>query len=213
MHTHHPKLRRRWYQTGDVSRVTFHHNAMLKSRVVPENPFWPNGNIHTQTHTYEKSTTIFIEYVARLAIWAANTSYPTVGESYGTSYPLSRSTGGDTRVLEDDINKSSPEVWPTKTSSSPADHFPASTHPHNSLSSWCRSPLLPSNVLKHIDASFSRSKPLSQLHNCHGSLLSPEVQAQAHQHLHRRFASKFGHDGRAWDPEHARVMAVHYSNT
>ena len=39
----------------------------------------------------------------------------------------------------------------------------ASNQPHNSLSSWCCSQLVPINVHRHPDESFSRSMPLSQL--------------------------------------------------
>jgi hypothetical protein len=38
----------------------------------------------------------------------------------------------------------------------------------NSLSSCCCSLPIPVDILKHPDASFSHSKPLGQLQNCHG---------------------------------------------
>jgi hypothetical protein len=46
-----------------------------------------------------------------------------------------------------------------------------SQHPHNSLSRCRCSLLVPFIFLKHPDASFSQSKPLSQLPNRHGPLL------------------------------------------
>ena len=51
----------------------------------------------------------------------------------------------------------------------------SSTHPHNFLSSCCCSILIPLIVYKHLDASFSQSKPLSQLQNRHGPLLRPRL--------------------------------------
>ena len=47
----------------------------------------------------------------------------------------------------------------------------SSNHPHKSLSSCCCSLLVLLIVHKHLDVSFSQSKPLSQLQNHHGPLL------------------------------------------
>jgi hypothetical protein len=47
----------------------------------------------------------------------------------------------------------------------------ASKHPHSSLSSCCSSLPVPITVLKHLDASFSQSNPLSQLRHHQGALL------------------------------------------
>ena len=53
--------------------------------------------------------------------------------------------------------------------------FISSNHPHIPLSSCCRSLLIPLIVYKHLDASFSQSKTLSQLQNRHGPLLRPRL--------------------------------------
>jgi hypothetical protein len=86
---------------------------------------------------------------------------------------MSNSTGGDDRVLADDL-KSRTEVWLTKTCSSLQHHLTASNHPHNSMSSCCSLPV-PITVLKRLHASFSRSKSLSQLRNSHSPLLIPRL--------------------------------------
>jgi len=51
----------------------------------------------------------------------------------------------------------------------------SSNHPHNSLSSCCCSLRVLLIVHKYLDASFSQSKPLSQLQNRHGPLLRPRI--------------------------------------
>jgi len=51
------------------------------------------------------------------------------------------------------------------------NHPIRSMHSHNSSSTCCCSPLVRIDVLKHLDASLSEFKPLSQIRTPHGSLL------------------------------------------
>jgi hypothetical protein len=82
---------------------------------------------------------------------------------------VSGKTGGDARVHEDDLKKLNTEVWRDR------PLLRLSEYPHNKPAS-SQFPLqllllFPVIFLRHPDASFSQSKPLSQLPNRHGPFL------------------------------------------
>jgi hypothetical protein len=85
-------------------------------------------------------------------------------QSPGSPTPLPyNSTGDDAPVSEDDSSLTTQRRLILR-----QNLIPESKYPHNSLSSRCCSLLLPVNVLRHPDASFSQSKSLGQLQNRHG---------------------------------------------
>jgi hypothetical protein len=96
-------------------------------------------------------------------------SWPEGGSS-GSSPPKSNSKNGDARVPEYELMKSG-----TKSGRQRPflllEHLTSSNHAHSSLSICCRSLPVPINVFKHLDASFSHSKYLSQLQHRYGPLL------------------------------------------
>ena len=51
----------------------------------------------------------------------------------------------------------------------------SSKYPHNSLRRCCKSLIVTVNVHRYLDASYSHSKPLSQLKNSQGPLLRPRL--------------------------------------
>jgi hypothetical protein len=94
----------------------------------------------------------------------------TLGGSPGKSSPMSNNTGGNTRVPEDDLKKSCPEVWrDIDFSPSESPHSKqASKLPHNSSPSCCSSLIVPNSDLRHLHATFTQSSPFSGLPNRHG---------------------------------------------
>jgi hypothetical protein len=102
--------------------------------------------------------------------WRRASPWPEGGSS-GSSHPTPNSSSGDARVPEDELKKSGTEIWRYKDLS-----FSLSS-PHQTTiltvpcHSCCCSLPVPVNVFKHLDASFSQSKPLSQLQHRYGPLL------------------------------------------
>ena len=92
------------------------------------------------------------------------TSSVNVGRSSGSLSPTVQ--GAMNQSLQMIWRNQSPKTGKTKTSSS------LSEYPYNKQAScsFLCSLLIRINALKHIDASFSEPKQLSQLWNCHGPL-------------------------------------------
>ena len=79
------------------------------------------------------------------------------------------STTSDVRVSEKDLI-SSTEVSRQRPLLLLQNLLTENTRYHSSLPSWCSSLLVRIDVLKHLDAIFNSSTPLSQLQNRHGLL-------------------------------------------
>ena len=119
----------------------------------------------------------------------------TVGGPSGSS-PVSINTGGDARVLEEELKKWGTEVWRE------VDLFhsqQASKRPRNSLSSCCRS------LLRRPQAPRCQRQSVQVFQST--VLSSGTGQAQVLQLLQGRFAAEFQQDGRAWDSDRGSSAA------
>jgi len=118
-------------------------------------------------HSYEKF--IKIRNDKQMTIQGADTASKTVGGFSGSSPPVSSSIGGDVRVPEDEEikywNQARQGLFLLRNLC-----IGSIKHPHNFLS-YCCSLVVRINVIRHFDAGFSHSKPLSEPLNRHGPLL------------------------------------------
>ena len=121
--------------------------------------------------------------------------------------PLTCSTDGYARVPEDG-SKSSTEAWPTNclffSFRSPPSQHASFVHLMPFADPSAQYPQTTWRQLQSVRDTQSASQPLRP---------SPLALAQVLQQHNGRSASEFWQDGRAWDPDHARIMTVHYSKT
>ena len=110
VYSHPSKLRRRWFwdrrrQQTTYVETDFPMNAMLK---------W-GGWLQTIYFDQEKKRYSYLRKftgneMSKMTIQGGGGPSWSVGGSSGSSSPMSNNTGGDARVPEDDVNKSSTEV-------------------------------------------------------------------------------------------------------
>ena len=119
-------------------------------------------------YSYLKLYRIY-EVIKEMIIWGrgGDLSYSTAG---GSSFPVSSNAGSDASIAKYDLKNSIIELWWVRTLLRLQNLLTASQHPHNFLSIWCCSLVVPFIFLEHSDAIFSHSKPLSQLPNRRGPL-------------------------------------------
>ena len=108
-----------------------------------------------------------------------------VGQLSGPSYSLSSSTGGNAQVSVDTRQR---YLLPLQVV------VIANKQPRNFWSNYCCQLLVPINVFRHLDVSFTKSKPLSKFQNCYAAL---RLRLFSPQLLRGSLASGFRKDGRA----------------
>lgn len=82
---------------------------------------------------------------------------------------ISNNVDAETWIPEYDLKKSNTEAWRDEGLYILPNLFAAKNHPRN-YSSTCSSLFFPINGLRHLDAKFIESKPLSQIWKCDGPI-------------------------------------------